>query len=188
MLLRQIRLPFRSLPGNVSEEIRGDHPENGACILAEEKALSVFDPSAGSWLLGADTMVLLGRDILGKPESRDKAAAMLRRLSGKEHRVITGFCLLDPQGRRAHREAVITKVTFKSLSEEEIERYVASGEPLDKAGGYAIQGLGAFLVEGLSGSYTNVVGLPLCALVRALLATGALEAFPLSDTERSLRG
>lgn len=181
MLLKQIRLPFRSLSTDVQEDIGEGHPERNACILAEKKARSVFSRSSGNWVLGADTMVVLGCDILGKPESEENAASMLRRLSGKEHDVITGFCLLDPEGHRAHAEAVITKVKIKGLSEKEIKGYVASGEPLDKAGGYAIQGLGAFMVERLSGSYTNVVGLPLCALVKALLAAGAVRVFPLTD-------
>jgi len=100
-------------------------------------------------------------------------------LSGREHRVITGFCVLDPLGRIARTEAVETLVRFRSLSRQEVEAYLATGEPFGKAGGYAIQGIGAFMVEGITGSYTNVVGLPLSALIKALLAEGALRAFPL---------
>jgi septum formation protein len=105
---------------------------------------------------------------------------MLLRLSGREHRVLTGFCLVDPSGQTAHSEAVVTRVKMKKLTEEEVRRYVASGEPYGKAGSYAIQGLGAFMVKSISGSYTNVVGLPVCALVKALLVTGALKVFPLN--------
>jgi septum formation protein len=147
-------------------------------MLAEKKARFILNRSRGNWLLGADTMVVLDRVILGKPEDGEQARSMLLLLSGREHDVVTGFCLLDPAGRRAHVEAVVTRVKMKALTTEEIQGYVASGEPFGKAGGYAIQGLGSFMVEGISGSYTNVVGLPLCALVKALLTTGALRSFP----------
>lgn len=149
-------------------------------MLAEKKARSVLGRSRGNWVLGADTMVVLDPAVLGKPENGEEARSMLLRLSGMEHEVVTGFCLLDPAGQRAHAEAVVTRVKMKALSEEEIRGYVASGEPFGKAGGYAIQGLGSFMVERISGSYTNVVGLPLCALVKALLAAGALRHFPLA--------
>lgn len=178
-LLEQIRLPFRSFSRDVQEDLKKGQPERNACILAEKKARAVFSRSTGNWVLGADTVVVQNRFIFGKPENRDKACSMLLRLSGRHHNVVTGFCLLNPAGKRVHAEAVVTRVTMKSLTAEEIEGYVASGEPFDKAGGYAIQGLGAFMVERISGSYTNVVGLPLCALVKALLGAGALKVFPL---------
>jgi septum formation protein len=117
--------------------------------------------------------------VLGKHTDEDEAFAMLRQLSGREHRVITGFCLVASDAKTSYSEAVVTRVTFKRLTKEEIFGYVATGEPFGKAGGYGIQGIGAFLVKEISGSYTNVVGLPLCALVSALLATGALKAFPI---------
>ena len=179
-LLRQIGLPFRSFSSAVEENLSGEDPARTACVLAEKKAKKVFARSKGNWVLGADTMVVLDHAVLDKPESRKEAESMLRRLSAREHRVITGFCLVNPSGQRAHSEAVVTRVKMKKLTGGEIRRYVASGEPFGKAGGYAIQGLGTFMVESISGSYTNVVGLPLCALVRALLATGALEIFPLT--------
>jgi septum formation protein len=179
-LLRQIGLPFRSFPSAVEENLSEDDPGRNACALAEKKAIRVFDRSRGHWVLGADTMVVMGDDVLGKPESREEACSMLLRLSGREHRVLTGFCLVDPSGQTAHSEAVVTRVKMKKLTEEEVRRYVASGEPYGKAGSYAIQGLGAFMVKSISGSYTNVVGLPVCALVKALLVTGALKVFPLN--------
>lgn len=178
-LLKQIRLPFRSFSSAVDEDAGKTHPEKSVRILAEKKARSMFSKSRGNWVLGADTMVFLDPVIFGKPEDREQAHAMLLHLSGREHSVVSGFCLLDPAGQKAHAEAVVTRVTMKTLSEEEIRGYVASGEPFGKAGGYAIQGLGSFMVERISGSYTNVVGLPLCALIKALLATGALRVFPL---------
>jgi len=179
-LLKQIRLPFRSFSSAVEERAGEGPPERNVCMLAEKKARSILDSSRGNWVLGADTMVVLDPVVLGKPKNGDEARAMLLRLSGKEHEVVTGFCLLDPAGQRAHAEAVVTRVKMKALSEEEIRGYVASGEPFGKAGSYAIQGLGSFMVERISGSYTNVVGLPLCALVKALVAAGALRHFPLA--------
>jgi septum formation protein len=155
------------------------NPRSTAQNLAERKAHAVHRCLDPHWVLGADTVVVLGRAVLGKPRDAEDARAMLLQLSGRSHRVITGFCILDPSGRKAHAEAVVTRVHVKRLSEGEISAYVASGEPFDKAGAYAIQGLGAFMVKGISGSYTNVVGLPVCALIRALLNIGALETFPL---------
>ncbi len=177
-LLSQIALPFRAVPSGIKEEI-SNRPEETAVRLAEKKAMSVLQAKKGHWTLGADTLVVVDGQILGKPESATQATDMLRRLSGTEHRVVTGFCLINPDGKVAHREAVVTQVRFKELSDREIKAYVSTGEPFGKAGSYAIQGIGAFMVESIRGSYTNVVGLPLCALVKALLRSGALSSFPL---------
>ena len=179
-LLQQIGLPFRSLPSDVDENQALGEPPVKAVLLAEKKAKAVYSQSKESWILGADTMVVVGGRILGKPRDHEDIHSMLSRLSGKEHEVITGFCLFDPSGGMAHSEAITTLVKMKRLGEKEINAYVATGEPFGKAGGYAIQGVGAFMVESISGSYTNVVGLPVCALVKSLLALGALKDFPLS--------
>jgi septum formation protein len=179
-LLKQIGLPFRSFSSAVKEELTGREPALNSCLLAEKKARAVFSRSKGNWVLGADTMVVLDDASLGKPRDKEEACSMLVQLSGREHRVITGFCLVDPEGHPAHSESVITRVKMKAITEQEIREYVATGEPFGKAGSYAIQGLGSFMVESISGSYSNVVGLPLCALVKALLATGALKVFPLA--------
>jgi len=180
-LLRQIGIPFRTLSSRVKEDLLSRDPLMNARLLAEAKAQAVVQKCGGNWILGADTIVVLNRAVLGKPSDEDEAFSMLRQLSGKEHRVITGFCLVAPDSKKAHSEAVVTRVTFKALTRREILGYVATGEPFGKAGGYGIQGIGAFLVKGITGSYTNVVGLPLCALVNALLATGALKAFPITS-------
>lgn len=178
-LLRQVGIPFRALPSGIREGNTGEPPEKEACLLAEAKARKAYGVSPGSWILGADTLVVLGERVLVKPRSEDGARDMLGLLSGREHEVITGFVLLSPEGDTAHREAVSTRVQFRPLSTQEIKDYVRTGEPFGKAGSYAIQGVGAFLVEGIVGSYTNVVGLPLCALIRALVNAGALRSFPL---------
>ncbi|MCF8117862.1 MAG: Maf family protein, partial [Desulfarculaceae bacterium] len=124
-------------------------------------------------VLAADTLVVLGSDIMGKPTDDAEAAAMLASLSGAEHQVVTGFCLRT--GGAEHQGLGRTKVRFRSLSQGEIAAYVASGEPRGKAGAYAVQGLGAALVNQVSGSYTNVVGLPLAAVVELLLGQGIIE-------------
>jgi septum formation protein len=106
---------------------------------------------------------------------------MLCSLKGKTHEVITGFCIHDPGKQLVHLEAVITKVTIKELSNTEIEAYITTGEPFGKAGAYAIQGIGSFMIEGINGSYTNVVGLPVFEVVHALVTCGGLRGFPLNQ-------
>jgi len=177
-LLEQIGLPFRILPSHVKEEGLTGDPSLVAGRLAEKKASEVQLQVPHAWVLGADTIVVLGADVLGKPNGPEEARSMLRRLSGNEHQVVTAFSVLDPAGNGTHSEAVSTQVKMKRLTEEEITAYIATGEPFGKAGGYAIQGVGAFMIETISGSYTNVVGLPLCALIKALLSAGALRTFP----------
>lgn len=187
--LEQIGLPFLSLTSLVEENLSLNdpsvnttsplkNPSDLARYLAEKKARAVLTRSEKSWILGADTLVVLEKRILGKPRDQEEAHSTLSLLSGKEHQVITGFCLLDPAGTLAHSQEVITLVKMKKMTGEEIKAYVNSGEPFGKAGSYAIQGVGAFMVESISGSYTNVVGLPVCALVKALLKVGAIKNFP----------
>ena len=122
-----------------------------------------------SWVIGADTIVLSDGHVLEKPESKDDARAMLHRLSGTSHDVFTGFCLCCENEAESICDAVKTTVEFKHLSDEEIEWYIHTDEPFDKAGAYAIQGLGTFLVKRISGSYTNVVGLPVCEIIEILI-------------------
>jgi len=178
-LLRRTMLPFQSVPSRYEENGHASDPAELAVELAAGKAAEVAARLGGHWILAADTMVVAGDEILGKPEGEEDAERMLRLLSGKEHRVITGFVLLDPCGCAAHREAPVTRVNVKSLSETEIKSYIATGEPFGKAGAYAVQGIGTFIVEGISGSYTNVVGLPLFHVLRALVSTTAMAQFPL---------
>ena len=179
-LLQQIGLPFRSLPSHAQEnQVLGEPPVKAA-LIAEKKAKAVYAKSQKSWVLGADTMVIIGGSILGKPNNPEDVHFMLSRLCGRAHEVVTGFCLLNPSGEVAHSEAITTLVKMKHLSEKEISAYVATGEPFGKAGSYARQGIGAIMVESISGSYTNVVGLPVCALIKSLLAVGALKNFPFS--------
>jgi len=173
-------LPFRVVPSGLDEEEMGGEPSRIPRILAEKKAIRVHSLAGPSWILGADTIVVIKNRILGKPPDDAEAGEMLRLLSGVEHSVVTGFCILNPLGEIAHSEAANTTVRFKELEKEEIASYISTSEPFGKAGGYAIQGIGAFMVESISGSYTNVVGLPVCAVIKALIRAGALRAFPLN--------
>jgi septum formation protein len=147
-------------PASVDEEVcPGESGEAAASRLAAEKAASVVSRHPGSWVLAADTLVLLDGDILGKPRDDAEAADMLRRLAGREHRVVTAVRLR--RGDDPGREIIeLSGVRISPLSPEEIRWYVATGEPRDKAGAYAVQGLGARFIEAVHGSYTNVMGLP----------------------------
>lgn len=177
-LLAGMGIPFRSITSRIPEESYNMELSDEARFLAEIKAKDIFSLEEGFWILGADTIVAIEGTTLGKPADRKEAEYMLAMLGGKQHSVSTGFCILDPSGNIVHSEAVTTIVKFKDLSNNEIDGYIETGEPFDKAGSYAIQGIGAFMVESISGSYTNVVGLPICAVLKALISVGALERFP----------
>ncbi|MBM4396325.1 MAG: septum formation protein Maf [Deltaproteobacteria bacterium] len=130
------------------------------------------------WVLGADTVVVVGNAMLGKPADHAEAVEMLSRIQGQDHYVITGFCLYDMKKSKEGIQAVHTAVRIKRMSRNEIEKYLSVGESLDKAGSYAIQGVGSYLVETLAGSYTNVVGLPVCQVVEMMEEMGAQEVMP----------
>jgi septum formation protein len=142
--------------------------------LAEGKARSVARRYPSHWVIGADTAVIIDGIVLGKPRSRAHACEMLRRLSGQTHEVLTGYCLVCQNRNRLLSDTVRTAVRFKHLEEAEIDWYVDTGEPFDKAGAYAIQGIGTFLVRSIEGSYTNVVGLPVCEVIEILLREGVI--------------
>ncbi len=130
------------------------------------------------WVLGADTVVVLDREILGKPVDHDDAARMLTALQGQEHVVITGFCLYDMRKSKEGIQTVHTSVRIKKMERAEIVKYLSVGESMDKAGAYAIQGVGAYLVDAISGSYTNVVGLPVCQVVEMMEEMGGTDVIP----------
>lgn len=178
-LLRQIGIPFRSRSSNIDENMGSAQTPLRPSVLASKKAQAVHLKALNKWILGADTVVILEETHLGKPRAFEEAHSMLLRLSGKEHKVVTGFCLLDPEGNTSHIEEITTLVNIKELTEQEIRNYIDTGEPFGKAGSYGIQGIGAFMVESIVGSYSNVVGLPLYALIKALCSAGALKAFPI---------
>lgn len=169
-LLRNAGFDFEVRPSNLMEvHHRGESTEEYVRRAAREKALTVASSAPGdSLILGADTVVVAQNEILGKPLDARDAARMLRLLSGSTHRVITGVCLVRAPNRIEAVEHETTLVTFRRLDERELETYVTSGEPFDKAGGYAIQGLASKFVTRIEGCYFNVVGLPV-ALVYELL-------------------
>ncbi|OGP86895.1 MAG: septum formation protein Maf [Deltaproteobacteria bacterium RBG_16_48_10] len=174
-LLKQVGLDFDVIPSRIEEDyIKGESPRKHVLRLAEAKALDVGNQHPDRWVVAADTIVYIDHSILGKPKSREEAKKMLRRLSGKEHRVLTGFSVHHIEKRKGDREAVQTAVKVKRLTQDEMEWYVQTGEPFDKAGGYAVQGVGSFMIESIKGSYTNAVGLPICELIQMLSRLGAL--------------
>ncbi len=169
-LLAQAGFSFDVIAANVPELRKpGEDPIRFVTRLAREKAEAVAEHNQippGTMVLGADTIVLVDEEVLGKPNDAADAARMLRLLSGRTHQVITGVCIL--KGRERQRAAEVTFVRFNTLSDREIEDYVATGEPLDKAGAYAIQGRAGLWVPRIHGCYFNVVGLPL-ALVGSMI-------------------
>lgn len=171
-LLEQLGLSFTVQSSDVDESVEpGLSPAAMVEQLSLRKGQAVAERvGPDSLVLAADTVVALGDAVLGKPQDRAKAVSMLTSLSGKTHQVYTGVTLLG--GGRRVTEHETTAVTFRSLSREEIVAYVDTGEPMDKAGAYGIQGYGALLVERLEGDYFNVMGLPLCRLGRMLAAFG----------------
>lgn len=175
-LLRQAGIPFEVIPGDVPEHERSaDTPEALARLLAEEKAQAVAGGIEDGLVLGADTIVVVDGKVLGKPADAADAAGMLRLLAGRTHQVITGVALVERrQGQSAGTDVqhAVTDVTFLPWTEEDIAAYTATGEPLDKAGAYAIQGYASVLIEGIRGCYFNVVGLPLHLVARMLRARG----------------
>ena len=158
-LLRQIVSDFEVIPSAIEEVIDPQRtPRENAVVLAVEKALWVASNNKGHFVLGADTLVVLDGEIIGKPIDRDDAYRILRRLSGREHQVITGVAIVNAA---IFKDAASSTVAIKPLTDEEIFRYIDGGEPMDKAGAYAIQGEGAFMVSSYLRSFTNIVGLPM---------------------------
>jgi nucleoside triphosphate pyrophosphatase len=167
-LLERLSPGFVVRPSEVDERLTGGTLSDAVAALALAKAQSIARGALGSTVLGADTIVVVDGEALGKPRDAEDATNMLRRLRGRDHLVVTGVAVVD--GDRSASTAVVSRVFMARYGDEEIERYVRSGEPMDKAGAYAIQGLGGALIVGLIGSYTNVIGLPLGATRRLLEA------------------
>jgi septum formation protein len=184
-LLAQVGIRFLVVPSNADETLLADETaEMHAIRLSRDKALEVASRQsvAGRWFIGSDTVVVRDDVVLGKPVDKAEAGAMLASLSGRSHRVISGYAVHDRDSGRTLSDAVVTRVFFKELTHREIEGYIATGEPFDKAGAYAIQGIGSFMVPRIEGSYTNVVGLPLCEVIAALEELGAIELFDKSTS------
>ncbi len=166
-LLSQVGIAFRVAPSTVEERITKTAPDEVVRELSFQKAEDVASREPeGTWVLGADTVVSLDGEILGKPADQEEAGEMLRRLSGRSHSVYTGVTLYKREAERIWSECFSeeTRVTFYPMTEEEIRRYVATGDPLDKAGAYGIQGPAAAFIRCIDGDYNNVVGLPVAAV------------------------
>jgi nucleoside triphosphate pyrophosphatase len=178
--LKRLGYDFFAVPSRIDETaLPNETPEAHVIRLSREKALEVAGrrDQTGRFFLGSDTIVLCDHCILGKPANPAEATSMLRQLSARHHQVISGYAIHDRLQGKTRTGLVATRVTFRQLTEEEIAGYIASGEPFDKAGSYAIQGGAAVFVTAIEGSYTNVVGLPLAEVVETLVAMGLPRPF-----------
>ena len=168
-LLRSVGLKFKIIPAHINENgLAGEGPRQHVKRLAREKAMVIAKKYPEAWVLGADTIVVIDGIVLGKPENKTQARKMLQKLSGREHKVFTGFTIAHVAAEIYRTKVIQSAVQFKTISPKEMDWYVASDEPYDKAGGYAVQGQGAFFIKSIRGSYTNVIGLPLCEVLEAL--------------------
>jgi septum formation protein len=175
-LLKLMGLDFDVIPGSVEETFRpAENPREHVLRLSEEKALCVAQRHPDAWVLGADTVVVVAGEILGKPASPAEAKGMLEKLSGREHEVFTGFSIVRQDREILVREAVGSSVLFREIAADEMDWYTGTGEPYDKAGAYAVQGMGGCFIREIRGSCTNVVGLPLCEVVEALKHAAAIR-------------
>ncbi len=178
-LLQSMGIEFEVIAPTSDESLLdGERPEDYALRLSSEKAVSVSKNLNGNVLvIGADTIVVVDNEILGKPKDEEDAGVMLSKISGKTHHVLTAFSITKPEDEILHTHVVGTEVIVKTLEPQEIQGYIKTTEPMDKAGAYGIQGVGAFMIKGIRGSYTNVVGLPLVEVIEALKKLGALDLF-----------
>ena len=175
-MLAKLGLDFEVQAAEVDEiPLYGESPEEFVQRAAAEKASEVSRSQPDAWVLGADTIVVHEGAILGKPMDAGDALKLLMRLSGQMHKVLTGFCLKRQQENISVSRAIATDVYFSAFSEATATAYVATGEPLDKAGAYGIQGCGGVLVENINGSYSNVVGLPLAETIEEMLRHQVIE-------------
>ena len=172
-LLATLELPFRVMPAHVDESHHAaEPPASYVARLARTKAAQLAEQFPSAWVLGADTVVVLGQRILGKPADAAEARAMLSSLSGRQHTVMTGVAVVHHGRGVTQCDVVSTRVRFHPLQAADIEAYIATGEPFDKAGAYAVQGLGGQFVTALEGCYNNVVGLPLQRAMALLQSAG----------------
>ncbi|MFH1968613.1 MAG: Maf family protein [bacterium] len=168
-LLEQIGLDFEIDPSSYEEDMTLKmNPKELAEFLSLGKAKDVAERHKDSIIISADTIVAVDKEVFGKPKTPEKAKYMLQKLSSRAHSVITGFTIVDTEINKQISKSVETKVYFKNLSEQEIDSYIATGEPLDKGGSYAIQGKAALFVEKIEGDYFNIVGLPIMPIAQEL--------------------
>jgi septum formation protein len=175
-ILRTLGVSFAIIPPDVDEtKGKSETAREFVLRIAHAKANKVGQLFPDKWVIGADTVVVYKGRVLGKPKTEQDAFNMLKQLHGKWHRVLTGYCVLNVAQDIMCRDVAETKVFIKDLTDEEIWRYVATSEPFDKAGSYAVQGRGGYMIKEIRGSYTNVVGLPICEITEVLLSLGILS-------------
>ncbi len=175
-LIGRLGLQFETLPADIDESyLAGETPEAHAERLSREKALKIAAGRAEALVVGSDTIVVVDGDVLGKPRDREHAVEMLMRLSGREHEVCTGVAVAHMGGMESGLERV--RVRFRALNRGACEEYVATGEPMDKAGAYGIQGFGSAIVERIDGDYFAVMGLSLVRTVALLAEVGVAYGF-----------
>jgi septum formation protein len=175
-ILRTLGISFSIIPPDVDEtKLKDETPQEFVARISYEKANKVGQHFPDKWVIAADTIVVLKGKVLGKPMNERDAFNMLRTLRGKWHKVITGYCVLNLLKNVVYRDIVETKVFLRHMTDDEITRYIKTSEPMGKAGSYAVQGKGGYMVKEIKGSYTNVVGLPICEIAEALLSLGVLS-------------
>lgn len=170
-MMEYFGVPFEVIPSELSEFFAEGEGQWRALDMARKKAFMLSRKVKGRYILAADTMVHVGKHYLGKPKDRDDAVRMIKMLSGRAHYVYTGVCLRRPDGSELY-DASITRVAFITLPDVLIEQYVDSGEPMDKAGGYAMQGLASVFISRIEGSPTGVIGFPLTMVAKLLMDAG----------------
>jgi len=175
-MLRTLGISFSIIPPDIDERKKKDETIREYVLrIASEKARKVGTHFPDKWVIGADTIVVHRGRVLGKPKTEANAMEMLKALRGKWHKVYTAYCILNTSKNVSFQDVVETKVFIKDLTDEEIRRYINTSEPFDKAGSYAVQGKGGFMVKEIKGSYSNVVGLPICEIAEVLLSQGILS-------------
>lgn len=181
-ILENMNLKFDIIKSEIEETIvENESPEELVKRLSYEKAHDIASKNLDSIVIGADTIVVLNNNVLGKPKDEDEAFNMLKQMSGKEHDVITGISILCLGLKKEINDYCVSKVKFKNLSDEEIYSYIRTGECMDKAGAYGIQGLGGLLVEYIKGDYFNIVGLPISSAAEILKNDFDIDIFKLNE-------
>lgn len=175
-ILRTLGISFSIIPPDVDESKRKDETVREYVYrVAHDKASKVGKLFPEKWVIAADTVVVSKGRVLGKPKNERQAVEMLKRLRGRWHKVMTGYCIMNISRGITYQDVAETKVFIKDLTDEEIRRYIKTSEPFDKAGSYAVQGKGGYMVKEIKGSYANVVGLPICEITEMLLTLGVLS-------------
>jgi septum formation protein len=175
-MLREVGITFTIAVSDINEDIEaGESPQAMVERLAVGKARAIAKLHKSRWVIGADTTVFVQNEILAKPVDRQDATRMLKLLAGSTHQVWSSFALVNWEKREEYYESLRTDVTFTPMTEREISNYIDNGEPMDKAGAYAFQGIGAMFIKKIEGSHTNVIGLPLPEVIAALKSKGVLR-------------